>query len=53
MKTIYAGMSITNPQFNALVEVLVKILDQYQAPPKEQQELLAVLGPMRSDIVTR
>lgn len=53
MKTIHAGMGITNPQFNALVEDLVKSLNKYQVPPKEQQELLAVLGPMRSDIVTR
>ena len=53
MKTAHAGMGINDPQFNALVEDLVKSLDKYKVPAKEQQELLALLGPMRKDIVTR
>ncbi|MDG4550978.1 MAG: group 1 truncated hemoglobin [Candidatus Contendobacter sp.] len=53
MKTAHAGMGITDAQFNALVEDLVKSLDKFKVPAKEQQELLAVLGPMRKDIVTR
>lgn len=53
MKTVHAGMGITDAQFNALVEDLVKSLDKFKVPAKEQQELLAVLGPMRTDIVTR
>ncbi|MDG4595102.1 MAG: group 1 truncated hemoglobin [Candidatus Contendobacter sp.] len=53
MKTAHVGMGITDAEFNALVEDLVKSLDKFKVPAKEQQELLAVLGPMRTDIVTR
>ena len=37
----------------ALVEDLVKTLDKFGVPAKEKNELLAILGPMKSDIVTR
>lgn len=53
MKTAHTGMGVTDQHFDALVEDLVKSLDKYQVPTKEQQELLALLGPMRKDIVTR
>lgn len=53
MKTAHAGMGVGDQDFNALVEDLVKSLDKYKVPTKEQQELLALLGPMRKDIVTR
>ncbi len=53
MKTTHAGMGVTEKHFNALVEDLVKSLDKHKVPQKEQQELLGLLGPMKSDIVTR
>jgi hemoglobin len=53
MKMTHAGMSVGDQDFNALVEDLIKSLDKYKVPTKEQQELLALLGPMRKDIVTR
>ncbi len=53
MKTVHAGMGVGDQDFNALVEDLIKSLDKYKVPTKEQQELLALLGPMRKDIVTR
>jgi hemoglobin len=53
MKTVHAGMNITEGQFNALVEDLVKSLDKFDVPVREKNELLAVLGPMKRDIVTR
>lgn len=53
MKTTHAGMGVTERHFNALVEDLVKSLDKYKVPQKEQQELLGLLGPMKPDIVTR
>jgi hemoglobin len=52
MKTAHAGTKCTDAQFNALVEDLVKSLNKFKVPDKEQKELLAILGPMRSDIVT-
>ncbi len=52
MKTAHAGMGITGPQFDALVEDLVAALDKFKVPAHEKNELLSVLGPMKSDIVT-
>ena len=51
MKTAHRGMKVTDAHFNALVEDLVKTLDKFKVPAKEKGELLAILGPMRSDIV--
>lgn len=51
MKSAHRGMNITDVPFNALVEDLVKTLDQFKVPKKEQGELLAVLGPMKPEIV--
>jgi hemoglobin len=53
MKTAHAGMGIDGPAFDALVEDLVKALDKFAVPEQEKNELLAVLGPMRSDIVEK
>ena len=53
MKTTHARMGVTERHFNALVEDLVMSLDKHKVPQEEQQELLGVLGPMKSDIVTR
>lgn len=52
MTTAHAGMAITVADFNALVEDLVKALDQYQVPTAEKQELLNALAPMQTQIVT-
>ena len=51
MKTAHRGMKVTDAHFNALVEDLVKTLDKFKVPAKEKGELLAILGPMRPDIV--
>jgi hemoglobin len=51
MATAHKGMNITDAQFNALVEDLKKTLDKFKVPDKEQGELLAVLGPMKPQIV--
>jgi hemoglobin len=53
MKSAHRGMNITEAQFNALVEDLVKTLDNLNVPAKEKGELLAILGPMKPDIVGR
>jgi hemoglobin len=52
MKTVHAGMEITQEDFNALVEDLVAALDQFDVPEAEKNELLGLLGPMQADIVT-
>jgi hemoglobin len=53
MKTAHAGMGITNADFDALVGDLVAALDHFKVGETEKNELLAVLGPMRSDIVEK
>jgi hemoglobin len=52
MKTAHAGMKIKEADFNALVEDLVKALDNAHVADADKQTLLGVLGPMKSDIVT-
>lgn len=53
MIAAHAGMGISNGDFDALVEDLVRALDKFKVGTKEQSELLAVLGPMRQDIVEK
>jgi hemoglobin len=51
MKTAHTGMKITEEQFNALVEDLVKSLDKFKVGQREKDELLGALGGMKGDIV--
>ena len=51
MQTAHRGMNITDAQFNALVEDLVKSLDKFKVPAQEKGELLGILGPMKPSIV--
>ena len=51
MKTTHKGMNITDAEWNATVENLVKALDKHKVGAKEKSELLGVLGPMKADIV--
>jgi hemoglobin len=51
MKTVHAGMRITEGEFNALVEDLVKSLDKFKVPGPEKNELLTALGGMKPQIV--
>jgi hemoglobin len=51
MKATHAGMKITEAEWNATVENLVKALDKNNVDAKAKQELLAALGPMKPDIV--
>jgi hemoglobin len=51
MKTTHAGMKITEAEWSATVEALVKALDKYKIDKTEKEELLAALGPMKKDIV--
>jgi len=51
MKTTHKGMKITDSEWNATVENLVKALDKNKVDPKDKTELLGLLGPMKADIV--
>jgi hemoglobin len=51
MKSVHAGMHITDGNFNALVEDLKRSLDRFNVPAKEQGELLGTLGSLKPQIV--
>jgi hemoglobin len=51
MREAHRGLGIRNADFNALVEDLVKSLNKFNVPAREQKELLGLLGPMRRDVV--
>ena len=53
MRSVHAGMGIKTRHFNALVQDLGKSLNKFKVPPREQRELVAILAPMKKDIVTR
>jgi hemoglobin len=51
MVEAHKDMNVTDAEFDALVEDLVRSLDAKGVGSSEKNELLGVLGPMRSDIV--
>lgn len=51
MKKSHTNMKVTEGEFNALVEDLVATLDKFKVPEKEKNELLGILGPLKSEIV--
>ena len=51
MRVIHHNMRVTDADFNALVEDIVRTLNKFKVPPREQQELLGILGPLKVDIV--
>jgi hemoglobin len=53
MKDPHAGMGVGGGDFNALVGDLGKSLKKFKVRPREQRELVAILAPMKKDIVTR
>ena len=53
MKNTHKNMGVTEGEFNAVVEDLVKTLDEFKVPEKEKGELLAALGPLKKDIVEK
>jgi hemoglobin len=53
MKDAHKGMKITDAEFNALVEDLVKSLDKFKVGAQEKNDLLGALGGMKPDIVNQ
>jgi hemoglobin len=51
MKDSHRNMAVTDAEFGALVEDLVKSLDKFKVPEQEKGELLAALGPLGPDII--
>ena len=53
MKSLHEGMGITGAQFDAIAADLVSVLNRYQVPKKEADELVALIATTRKDIVER
>ena len=51
MKATHRGMSISDAEWSATVEDLVKALEKRKVAPEDQTALLGLLGPMKADIV--
>jgi hemoglobin len=52
MKAAHERLSVTGPAFDRVVEHLVATLQEKGIPPGEIEEVGAVLGPLREQIVT-
>jgi len=50
-KTVHAGLGITEKDFNIVVNHLVDTLNKYKVPTAEKEELLAIIGTLKPDIV--
>jgi hemoglobin len=51
MKAAHQGMRISDAEWSATVENLVKALDKNNVDARSKEELLNALGPMKKDIV--
>src|ERR1700722_3255228 len=51
MRTAHEGMHIHSRHFNALVQDLGMALTKFKVPAQEQHELVAILAPLKGDIV--
>ncbi len=51
MEKAHKGMNISDQDFGALVEDLVKALDKFNVPATEKNELLGALAALKGDIV--
>jgi hemoglobin len=51
MTEAHANMGVTNGEFDAFMEDVVAVLDDFNVGKAEQDELLDILKPMRGEIV--
>ena len=53
MKASHAGLGITERDWDASVRHLVATLDKFSVPAKEKDEVLALVGTLKKDIVEK
>jgi truncated hemoglobin YjbI len=51
MKSSHKGMGITEAEFGAIAADLKATLDKFKVPAKEQEDLFAIVGSTKADIV--
>ncbi len=52
MKDSHSHLNISNAEWDEMVVVFSKLLNDFKVPEKEQGELFALIGPTKADIVT-
>jgi hemoglobin len=52
MRSAHAGLNITEAEWAAGVDDLVKVLDQFKVPAAEKGELLGAVASIKGDVVT-
>ena len=53
MRDVHAGLGITQQEFYALVEILREVMVRRGIALRERNELLALLAPMKRDVVEK
>jgi hemoglobin len=53
MREVHRGLDITSAEFDAFVQQLIATLDQFKVGEREKHDLLQILAPMKTDIVTK
>lgn len=53
MKKAHKGLAITPKEFDTTVQQLVSVLNELHVAPKEQKELLQLLGPLSHDVIAQ
>ena len=53
MKSAHTGMKLSDGEFTALAEDIVKALDKFKVPKTEKGEVMALLGSLKGDVVNR
>lgn len=51
MKESHVHLRITDKEWDEMAKVFKAVLDKYKVPAKEQQELFAIVGTTKADIV--
>lgn len=51
MEEAHSGLNLTDADFDAFVEDLVRAMDSQKVPKDLQKQLLGLLGPMRPEVV--
>ncbi|HZP67541.1 MAG TPA: group 1 truncated hemoglobin [Rudaea sp.] len=51
MEEAHSGLNLTNADFDAFVQDFTAAMNQVKVPKADQKQLLAMLAPMRADIV--
>lgn len=53
MKTTHAGLNISEGEWKASTRYMAEALDKYKVPPREKEEVLALVEKMKRDIVNK